>query len=31
MEKDGLAISKDMFVSMKQENINNYYDVVAKV
>jgi hypothetical protein len=31
MEDSLLSISKDMFVSIKKENINNYYEVIAKV
>ncbi len=31
MEDSILSISKEMFVSIKKENINNYYEVVAKV
>lgn len=31
MEDSILSISKDMFVSIKKENINNYYEVIAKV
>lgn len=26
-----IPISKEMFVSIRKENINNYYEVVAKV
>lgn len=31
MEDNILSINKEMFVSIKKENINNYYEVVAKV
>lgn len=30
-EESVLPISKEMFVSVKKENINNYYEVIAKV
>jgi hypothetical protein len=31
MEDSILSINKEMFVSIKKENINNYYEVAAKV
>ena len=31
MEGPLLSINKEMFVSIKKENINNFYEVVAKV
>ncbi len=31
MEDSVLPISKEMFISIKKENINTYYEVIAKV
>jgi hypothetical protein len=31
MEENILTFSKELFVSFKRENINTYYEVIAKV
>lgn len=31
MQDSILSFSKEVFVSIKKENINNYYEVIAKV
>jgi hypothetical protein len=31
MEDSVLPITKEMFISIKKENINTYYEVIAKV